>query len=385
MPKIILHLTGPVISYYVLTDSEMIPHFYSCGKLYRQSQYLHGICCRPFLLYNGIYAIAFVRLDRGNSGMYVTISLVAPIPTCIKPSSLVASNIGSTDATISWTAGEANPAGYEISYSTDPAFNPDTASLRFSIGDTNRYTFPVGTLSPTTTYYLYVRTLCGGNDTSVWNNTVLSFTTYQIPGTLPYLCDFENAAENANWQYVNLANEWIVGTATYSSPSHSLYVSNDGVNQGYGHNSSSIWAYRDIAFPIGNQFTLSFDWKGVGESTWDYMKVYIGDPTDVSSTLVANGPTGSINLGGVLSAQPNWTNYNIILDSTYSGTIKRVYFGWKEDGSMSNGLPAAVDNLMIDVITCPAVTAVTVPAATITVDSAVVNWTAGGNETDWIG
>jgi len=328
--------------------------------------------------FQGEYCIAFARRDSGQYHLYLDNVVIEPIPACVKPTAVTITALGSDSALVAWTAG-AGTTDFEIAMDTSATFDPDSVAPIVVNGAT-QYTF--NGLQPTTTYYFYVRADCGGNY-SDWT-LVSSFTTTQIPAALPYICDFENATENANWQYVNLANMWIVGTATYNSPSHSLYVSNDGVNQGYGNNSSSIWAYRDISFPVGNQFTLSFDWKGVGETTWDYMKVYIGDAVDVSSTLVANGPTGSTNLGGVLSAQPNWTNYNIILDSTYSGTIKRIYFGWREDYSGSNGLPAAVDNLMIEVLTCPPVTAVMVPPATITEDSAVVNWTAGGTETAWI-
>lgn len=397
---------SPIISIYVLTDqndttsSTRVANFTVNTNNY--TEYIADLSA-----YTGVYAIAFVRIDRGNYGMYIDDISVEPIPSCIKPSSLVASNIGSTDATISWTAGEANPAGYEISYSTDPGFNPDTASLRFSIGDTTTYTFPQGTLSPATTYYLYVRTLCSGNDTSVWNNTILSFSTNQLPGTLPYFCGFENAAENANWQFANnisaTANNWYIGSAIDNGGDKSLYVSNDGgVSNIYNATSTCVvWTYRDIYFTPARQYSLSFDWKCYGESSADYMLVYIGNPTTVtastSSTVTAPaGATALINplrnatyFNGYNSntytySDTSWNTYFSILDSNYSGTTKRIYFAWRNDNSVAKQGPAAVDNLMIDVISCPAVTALTVPAATITVDSAVVNWSAGGNETDWI-
>ena len=142
-----------------------------------------------------------------------------------------------------------------------------------------------------------------------------------------YNCDFENSNENRNWQYVNRSNQWVIGSAIYNSPTKALYVTSDGVTYDYNHNNSSIWAYRDITFPSGNQFVLSFDWQSVGEvfnsTPYDYMKVYIGDRVDVSNTLVA--ADRSCELRRFLNAQANWTNYSTTLDSSYANTTKRLY------------------------------------------------------------
>ena len=54
--------------------------------------------------------------------------------------------------------------GYELAYSTTLGFDPDTCFQRLQFTDSSSYTIPIGTLSPLTTYYLYLRTICGVGD-----------------------------------------------------------------------------------------------------------------------------------------------------------------------------------------------------------------------------
>ena len=347
---------SPILSVYVLSN----PNNLASGTLvstFTVNTNNHQEYTADISAFSGNYYIAFSRQDNGNEGLYLDNILVEPIPPCKKPTSVTVTDPRGTYATINWTTTEVSPLGYEIAISTDPNFNPDTCTHTYLVGDTTSYTLPVGSLNPSNTYYVYVRTICNAIDTSAWNNIPASFETSQIPLEIPFLVDFEDSVENAAWQFTEASNFWIIGTGTSESPTHSLYVTNNSSSYGTYNISSScdIWAYRDIIFPEnGEQFTLSFDWKCVGElisNSYDYMKVYIGNIQNVDGITVASGPAGSSNLGGVFVDQAEWTSFTTTLAGSYAGTTKRLYFGWRNDQSGSDGPPAAVDNIKL-IVNC---------------------------------
>ena len=89
-----------------------------------------------------------------------------------------------------------------------------------------------------------------------------------------YYCDFEDAAENANWtlnkpkneayQWVNL---WEIGSAVYSLGGHSMYISpNAGEQAGYARTESRIMiAWRELNLEAG-RYDVAFDWMCGGDS-----------------------------------------------------------------------------------------------------------------------
>ena len=97
-------------------------------------------------------------------------------PTCIAPTAVLASNITTTSATVSWTASVSVPAiGYELYYSTsstaplnsDPAFSGEGPGV---------LTTDLSALTPSTNYYVWIRSVCSSSDTSDWSS-VGSFAT----------------------------------------------------------------------------------------------------------------------------------------------------------------------------------------------------------------
>jgi hypothetical protein len=121
----------------------------------------------------------FISLDD----ISVTVSpLCAP-----QPSSLSSSSVSSSGATISWTAASPAPSnGYEYAVTTS-ATPPSsgTASSSTSVSVTS--------LSENTTYYIHVKSYCGGSDYSSWV-TSSSFTTPCSATNVPYTQDFESVS-----------------------------------------------------------------------------------------------------------------------------------------------------------------------------------------------
>ena len=88
-------------------------------------------------------------------------------PSCLPPSGLAATNLTSSSADLSWGA-VAGASGYEYVVSTN---NIPPASGTATTGTT----YNAGGLNSSSTYYLHVRTDCGGGTFSSWST--LSFQT----------------------------------------------------------------------------------------------------------------------------------------------------------------------------------------------------------------
>ena len=180
---------------------------------------------------------------------------------------------------------------------------------------------------------------------------LIAFTMGQIPLIVPFTYDFENNSENLNWQFANSTNDnkWHIGTATNNTPggNNAMYISSDnGITNTYTGNRVTVWAYRDILFDTqADYYLLSFDWKGKGESSWDFMSVFIGDAVPVVATTTNSRPIPAPNRANADTiAQPVtntptcfnlsdvWQQYNGILPQSYYGTFKRIYFAWTNGG-----------------------------------------------------
>jgi len=183
--------------------------------------------------------------------------------------------------------------------------------------------------------------------------------------SLPYSCDFEDVAENANWILENgtQANMWYIGTATNNGGANGLYISsNNGVSNTYNTNSETYsYAYRPIEVEEAGHYDISFDWKSNGEEYYDFLRAF-AVPVSASQNLVAgedNGieayystgyvPTGWIDIAnpaGELSAETTWQHSEkaVALETG----IYNVVFFWENDLSDGDQAPAAIDNISIE-------------------------------------
>ena len=296
------------------------------------------------------------------------------IPTCQVPTNLTATLITATTATIGWTAAAPAPVnGYQYYVSTT---NVPPIATTLPTGSTTGTSVPLTTLTPNTTYYYWVRSICATPDTSLWFSGG-NFTTGQIPATIPYTQDFTGPND---WGFVNGTqnNKWVYGSAV-GNPANSIYISNDGgVTNAYGGSLSVVQAYRDIAVPAGTtNATFKFDWKAVGESSFDYFRVWLVPTTflpTAGTQITAGG--GRIQVGGNYNQQVAWQTYfNPTLNiSSFAGQTMRLVYEWRNDGSVFNNPPASIDNINLIIPTCQVPLNLT--ANPVGSTTATINWTA---------
>jgi len=100
-------------------------------------------------------------------------------PICSPPSNLTVSNVVTTNAQLNWNAASPAPAvGYDVYFSTTNSILPSTVP----VGTVTGLAGQLGGLAPSTTYYFWVRSNCGGSSVSEWIAGP-SFTTGTPTGT----------------------------------------------------------------------------------------------------------------------------------------------------------------------------------------------------------
>ncbi|MEG1591558.1 fibronectin type III domain-containing protein [Chryseobacterium sp.] len=169
--------------------------------------------------------------NANNNGNFVDFSLkIEPTPTCFVPSALASSNITTNTATLSWVSPTTPPGnGYEYYYSSSAT--APTASTS-ALGTSTATSVSIDGLTPFTTYYYYVRSVCSISDKSAWS----------LRGTFKTKCSpvtsmFENFEAPANgstnvdcWDRIVLGNGTlnISGTAGVNN-SKGMYQYANGV------------------------------------------------------------------------------------------------------------------------------------------------------------
>ena len=330
--------------------------------------------------------IAFLsdaRTLASSNIVYIDEVNITPLPTCARPASLTSINASDNSITLQWAT-----AGTENQWNVKYYETGDTTTMVTTTANTNP--FAVSGLTPNTSYTFFVQANCG-TETSEWSVPYTTPTLYTAPAVLPFVCDFESSSEAANWGFENdtCANQWVIGDAANhtASGNSALYISNDnGVSNHYTFTApATVFAVRDILMDNSyDYYTLTYDYKGMGQGTTDYLRLYLG-MTGVS--MVQGNATGtvpsipgaaqlSINGSAYQSGQADWSHVNLYLDKeTWGNRVLRLYFMWRNDASSGLNPAAAIDNIVVKGYNCPRVEDLAVDANTLTTTSATINWT----------
>ena len=150
----------------------------------------------------------------GNTQSYIDNVVVDEMPDCLNPVNVQASNVGSQSATLTWTEA-GNAAQWRTLCSTTPISNfsgttPTTVSTP---------SISYNTLTPNTTYYFYVQSVCG-SDYSAWSSTI--FTTTCGIASLPLQESFTYGEMPACWSFQQVSGN---STVTFVSGGQNPFVS----------------------------------------------------------------------------------------------------------------------------------------------------------------
>ncbi len=299
------------------------------------------------------------------------------IPLCSDPAAIVFANVTSATADISWDAPVNVPAnGYQYVVSTS-ATAPTTAGT----ATTNTFAQLTG-LTPTTQYYIFVRSICSSSDASPWVGPV-TFTTACAPiTTLPHLEPFNTFLPSVCWLRGD-NGDLTAGPATFGTNSWKEDgFSNNGTTGSIAYNHYTTGANDWIVSP---QFTipatgyeLKFDaaltqWNGTVAPTnaWD-----TDDRVEVllSSTGTTNW-TVLFTYNNLNVPAPAGTPNIIDLDAYANQTVRFAYRVVSGATDGSDDTDFFVDNFEIRLSpSCPQPTNVVVGSVTATGASA--SWDA---------
>ncbi len=255
-------------------------------------------------------------------GNYIdyTLNVVAP-PTCIAPTAVTISSIGTGSATVSWTASTTPPAnGYDIYYSTTNT--APTASTVPNISGVTGITQVINSLSSATLYYVWVRSHCSSNDISSWSSVASFMTACAAVQTLNE--NFDSTAADALppcWSSIgsNVAYAKVTA-ATISTAPNALYLYTSGTSTG-------LVATPELANLDSNNYSISF--KGRANFTvGGVVQIgYLTDPANTSSFVVLGTYT--------TTSLTNVDSYSLNITGVPLGVNKLVL---KHTGSPSNSV-----------------------------------------------
>lgn len=345
--------------------------------------------------YAGAHYITLQAPAANNISVFIDDVEVSMAPVCMPATSLMVRDLTDTGALLTWAKnGNENfvVKVYDQPYAEElvPVINVDVTGGSYQIEN----------LTPNTQYYAYVTAICDGGIEAEMSSAYSLHTT-PTPRTIPFATDFENDTENADWFFISnatssgeaITNHWVVGSATSNGGSKSMYVTDDGTANNYTVGSKSgSWTYLVVRFDNPGTYMVSFDWKGKGESSWDYMLPFLipadvefgcgADTLTIDGSVIATSSTLnmpederiiSLSDGQKLNQQEQWQTLEKEFQISSSGTYF-LAFAWKNDGSVGTQPPAAIDNISVSEILCPSVTGLSV--SDVTENAVTLIWDA---------
>ena len=294
---------------------------------------------------------AFVFSEPANT-FYIDDVRVEALPDCPNVYGVTAQRVGTNSASVNFDTSNGNNSGWVIAYgqaNSETDFNPETvpANQQITITSADQLPYIVEGLT-SGAYYFAVKQDCDG----AYSPAVSVFIP--VVNAIPYTQNFDsNVAGEWDLGLYSGTNKWVIGTATSNSeaPGSSMYISdNNGDSNTYTFTSQSrSYAVTYISFGQAPQFTLTYDWKAMGQtigiSAYDYGKVYLlPDSMNISTSQTINN---SYAISGDLVGQNTWQSDTIEIDATYANSVRKLVFAWYNNSSTGTNPALAIDNISL--------------------------------------
>ncbi|MGB5981371.1 MAG: choice-of-anchor J domain-containing protein [Nonlabens sp.] len=304
-----------------------------------------------------------------------------PLPACLPPTNLVASNITSDSAILTWTLSPTASTTYEwviMPQDMMPALNN---ALFFGAVGMGINTVTVNGLSGNTHYDFYLRSSCGATESSVWT-AVQSLETSCGNFPTDYFEDFSNELGSC-WQTatgtdVVPVNYEPSGWGVYNF--RNLSADNDAARLITMNDQQAKWLISPlIDLANGRIKELAFDIAVTASSNSDAATLEPGDQIGIM-ILPDNGISWDRIFTYESNNGPSHLGLNQTIDlSMYSGNVK-IGFYVKIDGTDNIDKAVFIDNFSVrENLTCAIPTGLAV--INIGATSADFSWDAVSSET----
>lgn len=315
---------------------------------------------------NSYIAIRFAGGSSDYGSLYIDGVSVDLAPSCLAPSAPTASDITTNSAKLTWTANSGESA-WTLQYSTDGETWTDKA--------VSAKPYTLEDLSANTLYYVRVKAKCGATDESAYSE-IASFRTAcgAITATSwPYnFNDDETNGYPVCWDRITNYDSFdgvyypmVTTSSAYDGKSLMFY--------GGGSTTALGATLPSFSTPI-KDLVLSFRYKSSVSGYSQYGKLVVGymtDPADANTFVEVEtlDQSASYIEAGPIAFVGAPDNARITI---------RYAKGTSDYGS------AYVDNLVVEEApSCMKPGKPAAATASLTANSAVVTWTAGGSESAW--
>jgi hypothetical protein len=284
-------------------------------------------------------------------------------PSCSAPGGFVASAVTPTTATVSWNAASPVPTtGYEYYYS-----NVNTAPSGAGTATTNLTENLTG-LSVNTTYYVWLRSDCGGGTFSAWAGP-FTFATPCNPFSVPYFEGFESGYTHNTTVAGCLSQSSVTGAGVWTA--NSTFTDYNRTPRTGSFNaflvySNEDWMYIPIQLVGGTSYRVSFYARQDGATSTDSnMAVSYGSANNAAAMT-----NSIVTATGIING-----NYQEIVGDFTPVTSGTYYVGIK---GFMNATPwyISLDDISITVSpSCLNPSAIV--ASNITSNTVDLSWTDG--------
>ncbi|MCL9805799.1 choice-of-anchor J domain-containing protein [Flavobacterium amniphilum] len=298
-------------------------------------------------------------------------------PSCPIPSGLSYNNLTQTSATFSWDNPQNLVSNWEYVVKTSPV-TPNGTDVINPAGTNSNNPSPV--LTAATTYYVYVRSVCGGTP-GAWS-APLTFRTPCNILPLPYCNGFEDSAKNDCWSQLNLNNDsdfFHFGNNGFNEPVAKLRTSNAGTN------TNDMLISPQFHLDGVTQKRLRFKYNIYGN--WGLIVDNpTGGPGSFEVKISTTGIGGQNFTTTVVPLASYTTAYNFIeMVVPLPNIVGDINIAWIiPSGANQTGTWIYIDDVCIeDLPACSEPSYPIVNVSSITSTSAQVSWTNGYNSSQW--
>lgn len=312
----------------------------------------------------------FLAFRHGMATTYDAIYIddinVEAIPSCVRPTDVIVASVTATSADLSWIAPAVAPAnGYEVYYSTTNTA-PTAASVA-QVSNINSTSATITGLTAATTYYFWVRSVCGPSESSIWTTDV-SATTNCVAFTIPYSENFDTTSTGTTtnnntpqcWSYLETPN-----SAAYAYVSTSN--NNSAPNSFYMYNSTDVTGDMMLVSPVTTNLS-----SGLNRVRFFAKGSVAGYPLEIGTLSNSLDPSTFTIIGSP-----------IILTTTQTEYTVDIPVGTNVNLAFRHGMNSTYDAVYLDDINVEAIPSCVRPTvlvvASTTATSADVSWTASAS------
>ncbi|MCI3939275.1 choice-of-anchor J domain-containing protein [Chryseobacterium aahli] len=254
------------------------------------------------------------NLGGTSRSIYIDNITVEANPTCIEPANLSSSNVQAYTADIAWTSTPGSPANapgsvYEYYYSTS---NVAPTASTTALGSSSGLSASLSGLTPSSNYYLWLRSSCSATDKTSWLGPI-TFTTLCVPvTTFPWSENFDSMTAIGSGIVPNCWKQTLGGgSSNFTSANASQQSYNDPKSAPnymtiyYPYNNPAYLWTPLFTLTAGTSYEFSFYWVGDNFAGWQNEVV-------VNNTQLATGSTSLttfIEPSQVATGGGNSTNY----------------------------------------------------------------------------